>query len=312
MLNEAELTQIFSSIKDHHSVVEKAEITLEANPEDVSKEKLILLRQLGVNRLSIGIQSFDDEILRKLNRIHNSYQAAQSLALAHEEGFSNLNADLIFAIPGRDLSILKRDIAELFKYHPSHISAYGLTIEEKTAFGKWKASGKFHPVSEDQNADEFEFLMEELPAKGYNQYEISNYAVSGFESRHNSNYWKGVPYLGIGPGAHSYEGKSRQINVSNNHAYIKSFQNQDTFWTTEILREEDHINEYIMTSLRTREGCNLEYLNQKFRHNLSSDFSSILKNLILSGNAELKNDFLILTKKGKLIADEIASNLFIV
>lgn len=312
VLTEKELAGIFRIIHTHFKISENAEITLEANPEDISKEKLEVLRGLSVNRLSIGIQSFDDTTLRRLNRIHSALQASESLILAREAGFKNLNADLIFAIPGRDLYLLKKDIKELCLYQPTHISAYGLTVEEKTVFGRWKKAGKFIPVSEDQNADEFEFLMDALPSSGFVQYEISNFANPGFESRHNSNYWKGTSYLGVGPGAHSYDGKSRQINISSNQAYIRAFKTKEAYWTTEFLNTQDHINEYIMTSLRTREGCDLEYLKQNHGCDLSLVRSEFLQKLNASGQATLRENFLILTKKGKMIADQIASDLFVV
>lgn len=312
VLTEQELTGIVSTVHDHFKICENAEFTLEANPEDISKEKLQYLKNMGVNRLSIGIQSFDDETLNRLNRIHSARQASESMFMAREAGFNNLNADLIFAIPGRDLLMLKKDVAKLCQYQPTHLSAYGLTIEEKTVLSKWKKTGKFIPVSEDQNADEFEFLMEELPAAGFNQYEISNFAHMGYESRHNSNYWKGIPYLGIGPGAHSYNGSSRQINITNNYAYIKALKTQEVYWTTEFLSTEDHINEYIMTSLRTREGCDLEFLKQKHGYDLSLVRSDFFHTLNVAGQATLSGNSLILTKKGKMIADEIAGNLFVI
>ena len=312
ILDQSNLESIFKTLNTHFSISETAEITLEANPEDISKEKLSFLSNLGVNRLSIGIQSFDDQILQMLNRTHTGRQAQMSLTLAQEAGFMNLNADLIFAIPGRNVSILKKDVQLLIKNELTHISAYGLTIEEKTVFGKWAAAGKLKTVTEDQNADEFEFLMEELPAAGFYQYEISNFSKPGFESRHNSNYWKRVPYLGIGPGAHSYDGQSRQINVSNNQSYMQSMKTRTSFWTTEMLKPEDHINEYIMTSLRTSEGCDLEFLIKDLGYKPSPQYHSQIEYLIITGKAVQNNRFLQLTKSGKMIADQIAGDLFMI
>jgi len=312
VLKDSELGMIMESLNRAFTVSQEAEITLEANPEDLSLEKVKGMISLGVNRLSIGIQSFHEETLRSLNRSHDSEQAKASLSRVKEAGINNLNADLIFAIPGRSLEILKEDVNTLMAFQPEHISAYGLTIEEKTAFGKWSASGKFKAVSEEQNALEFEYLMEALPVAGLEQYEISNFARRGFESRHNSSYWKRNSYLGLGPGAHSFDGKSRAWNVANNHQYLRAIQNGTSHWNTEVLSEKDKINEYLMTSLRMREGCNLEFLKLEMEFDLIREQSAYVEKLLKSGLSEIKNNSLILTKKGKMIADQISSDLFVI
>ena len=311
LLTEAELQKIFVALQQTFPIKKGAEITLEANPEDISREKISFLREMGVNRLSIGIQSFQDETLQKLNRSHSGKQAAVSLEIAQEGGLSNLNADLIFAIPGRSMEQLKEDVSTLLRFQPKHISAYGLTIEEKTVFGKWSSMGKFKAVSDEDNANEFEYLMSTLPEAGLEQYEISNYAMKGFESKHNSSYWRQVPYLGLGPGAHSFDGKSRQINISNNAGYMSALQDGKSFWTTEVLTQKDHLNEYLLTSLRTREGCSLDYLERTFNHNLWNLHQDYLQNLMDSGKIMIKNHVLFLTPSGKLIADEITRDVFV-
>lgn len=307
-----ELEKILVSLRRNFIIKENAEVTLEANPEDISKEKISILKNLGINRLSIGIQSFDDATLQKLNRSHTGHQAAKSLEIAHEGGIYNLNADLIFAIPGRSSELLKQDISKLLSFQPQHLSAYGLTIEEKTVFGKWSASGKFKAVSEEENANEFEYLMHVLPQSGLEQYEISNFARKGFESQHNSSYWKRLPYLGLGPGAHSFNGTTRQINISNNHGYLSALRQGNSFWTTEVLEAKDHINEYLMTSLRTREGCDLSYLEQAHDHKILELHHDYIKTLLDSERVLLTENRLVLTQKGKLIADQIASDLFVI
>lgn len=312
VLKDSELGMIIGAIYREFSISHQPEITLEANPEDLSKEKIKSLIGLGINRLSVGIQSFHNETLQFLNRCHDSQQAQASLTHIREAGLNNLNTDLIFAIPGRSLEILKHDLNVLMSFQPEHISAYGLTIEEKTAFGKWSASGKFKAVGEEQNAIEFEYLMEVLPAAGLDQYEISNFARHGFESRHNSSYWKRNPYLGIGPGAHSFDGSSRGWNVANNHQYMRSIQSGTSHWNTEVLSEKDKINEYLMTSLRMREGCDLHILKFEMQFDLISKQSDYLDKLLKNDLAEIKNHRLILTKKGKMIADQISSDLFVV
>lgn len=311
LLDKVELEKILLTLYKHFQIRKYAEVTLEANPEDLTKEKVALFKELGINRLSIGIQTFHEETLQKLNRSHSGAQAMESLEKAREGGIDNLNADLIFAIPGRNMEILMEDVSTLLSYKPQHISAYGLTIEEKTVFGKWSSAGKFHAASEDQNANEFEYLMNALPEVGLEQYEISNFALKGFESKHNSSYWKRVPYLGLGPGAHSFNGTSRQINLSNNHGYIAALRNGQSFWTTEVLELRDHINEYLLTSLRTREGCDLDYLKNTFNHDLWMLHEKYLENLVKTGKASLKKRVLLLTQGGRLIADEITRDLFL-
>ena len=311
VLSEAELKKIIVALQQTFSIKKGAELTLEANPEDISAEKISFLRELGINRLSIGIQSFHDETLIKLNRSHSGKQAAKSLEIAHEGGISNLNADLIFAIPGRSMEQLKEDVSTLLGFQPKHISAYGLTIEDKTVFGKWSSIGKFKAVSDEENANEFEYLMSTLPDAGLEQYEISNYALKGFESKHNSSYWRQVPYLGLGPGAHSFDGKSRQINISNNAGYMSALQDGKSFWTTEVLTEKDHLNEYLLTSLRTREGCSLDYMERTYNHSLWNLHQDYLQNLMDTGKILIDNHVLYLTSSGKLIADEITRDLFI-
>jgi oxygen-independent coproporphyrinogen-3 oxidase len=312
LLSHAEFELIFNAIHKNFSVQPDSEITIEANPDDLTDEKLISLKSLGVNRLSIGIQSLDDEVLRFLNRSHDSIQAVKSIETARKRGFSNINVDLIYAIPGREIALLHKDIDQLLSLEPEHVSAYSLTIEEKTIFGNWAARGRFIPETESENARQFELVMDKLGQAGLEQYEISNYARNGFQSQHNSSYWKQKKYLGIGPSGHSFNGKQRQANVSNNPAYIKSLNAGMVSATVETLSREDHINEYIMTALRTVWGCDADYLKSNFAYDLLKDQEAYIQRASENGFINKTGSVLNLTRAGKMLADKISSDLFIV
>jgi oxygen-independent coproporphyrinogen III oxidase len=311
LLDANEIGDIINDINRHFTVKSDAEITLEGNPDDLAEIKLNELRASGINRLSIGVQSFDDTTLELLNRAHNSGTAIQSITFAQKSGFDNLNIDLIFGIRPDYLPVLKSDLAIVESLGVQHISTYCLTIEEGTVFGSWSKKGKFQIVPEDDSAIQYEYVMDELTRMGYDHYEISNFALPGFESKHNSGYWINEKYLGIGPAAHSYNGVNRFYNISNNSLYIKSLSENKIPETVDYLSNNDRINEYIMTSIRTKWGCDLNLLNRKFGFNVSADMLSYIENLSNKGYM-IKNDhFIQLTKKGKLIADKIASDMFI-
>jgi oxygen-independent coproporphyrinogen-3 oxidase len=311
LLSEAELNLIFNSIHKHAKVQTSAEVTLEANPDDLTQEKLRELKSAGINRLSIGIQSLDNQVLSFLNRSHDSQQALKSIDAARGAGFPNINVDLIYAIPGRNISLLKKDIDQLLALQPEHISAYSLTIEEKTVFGNWASRGKLSPETEEENASQFDLVMDKLAEAGFEQYEISNYARPGFQSQHNSSYWKQKKYLGIGPSAHSFNGSDRQVNVSNNHAYLKAIEAGEIPTTIETLSRENRINEYIMTSLRTLWGCNTDYLQHNFQFDLLKHQSRYLDRAMKNGLIRLQEKTLVLTRSGKMLADKISSDLFV-
>ena len=220
ILSTDEVNNIFDIISGNFDVAPSAEITLEANPDDLVSEKLIAFKKIGINRLSIGIQSFDDAVLRFLNRAHDSRMATSSFQEARDVGFENISIDLMYALPGQDLTDWKKNIDRALALGPNHISAYSLTIEAKTVFGKWAADKKIKVRSDDASAQELLLLIEELERDGFEHYEVSNFSKPGYISKHNSSYWKGEKYLGVGPSAHSYNGTSRQFNISNNHLYI--------------------------------------------------------------------------------------------
>ncbi len=311
LLQANEIEVLLNQIHSHHVINPKAEITLEANPDDLSKAKINELYALGINRLSIGIQSFDDSILKFFNRAHNSEEAIQCINDAREVGFQNLSLDLIYAVPGQDHNQWIKNIQKAIQLGPEHISSYTLTIEEKTAFGKWAKAGKLKGVEEKFAAEEFELLMDHLGKAGYEHYEISNFCKPGYQSKHNSNYWKQSKYLGIGPSAHSYDGDSRQFNVSNNGLYQKSLNENKVPFEIEVLSRENKINEYIFTTLRTSWGCQLSYLKESLDYDLVLNQSGYLHDLTKQGLINLNEETIILTRKGKFVADQIALDLFL-
>ncbi len=310
LLDDTEIKRILHKIHDLNEVASEVEITLEANPDDLNTEKLRTLYQAGVNRLSIGVQTFDEEVLEFLNRAHNKTQAEVCLNEARAIGFSNLSLDLIYGIPGRSHEKWCSDLSKALEYSPEHISTYSLTVEPNTVFGRKHASGHFNAVGDEEVAQQFEIMLKYLNSLGYLQYEVSNFCLQGFYSRHNSNYWKQKKYLGIGPSAHSYDLKSRQFNISKNGKYIKAITQDLIPAEREILNKNDNINEYLLTTLRTMWGANLRYLNEELNYNVVEHHKSYLDKLEKTGKAEIRNEYLILTNSGKLIADKISSDLF--
>lgn len=311
MLDEAELHLLLNTINQHFTVAKNAEITLEANPDDLQTEKLHQLYNAGINRLSIGIQSFHEPHLKFLNRIHSAGEGEICVKTAQKIGIKNISIDLIYAIPAPDHSILMQDMQQAFALDIAHISAYCLTIEPQTAFGSWLKKKKIKPIEEEYAAEQFEILVKTLAANGYEQYEISNFARDGHYSQHNSSYWKQRPYLGVGPSAHSYNGVSREYNVSNNARYVEAIQKQIIPATLETLSAADQTNEYLLTGLRTKWGVNKEKLEilsgKSFLSTHFADLEEMTQRNWIREDA--KNWYL--TNAGKLFADRIASDLFI-
>jgi oxygen-independent coproporphyrinogen-3 oxidase len=312
LLPAGELSGLIQCVNEVFSLAPNAEITLEANPDDMSPAYLEALRELGINRLSVGIQSFDDRVLNFLNRAHSASSAVSAVAHAREAGFENISIDLIFAIPDMTNDEWITNIQKALALQPDHISAYSLTIEPKTVFGNWSRNGRLHPVDDTLAAGQLEMLMDELVAAGFRQYEISNFARPGYESRHNSSYWKGTHYLGIGPGAHSFDGESRQANVRNNHLYIKEIDQGRIPADREMLSREDKINEYILTALRTDKGIDLSWLRTHLGYDLGREHAAYLADLRTRQLIATEDDRLILLRRGKLVADQIAGDLFLV
>lgn len=310
LLNLSQIEKILNTIRKNYRL-DLSETTIETNPDDLSEAKLLGLKNMGFDRLSIGIQSFQDEVLKFYNRAHNAKESLKSIELARNKGFEKLSIDLMYGFPSIDHSLWKNDLKTALELDPGHISSYCLTVEPGTALGKWAISGKYMPASEEFNADQFEILQEGMEQAGYIQYEISNFAKPHAFAVHNSNYWKGVPYLGIGPSAHSFDGRSRQHNVANNVKYIKSLQSDELNHEIDYLERDEIINEYILTSLRTIWGTDMNWIQQHY----GVDFYALKENeLVLYQKEDLlfrEGKKVILTKKGKLLADSIAEKLFL-
>jgi oxygen-independent coproporphyrinogen-3 oxidase len=311
ILSQDEINSILNSIQTNFAIDANAEITLEANPDDLSKGSLLNYKAAGINRLSIGIQSFDDRVLRFLNRAHNCSKATESVELAREVGFSNISIDLIYSIPGQSLEDWLRNIRYALSLSPEHISAYSLTIEEKTVFGNWAKKGKLIAMAEDPSATQFEVLMETLADNGFEQYEISNFCKPGFVSKHNSSYWNQENYLGVGPSAHSFNGSLRQFNVRNNSFYVKSIEKGEIPAEVEILTRENKINETILICIRTSQGLELQQLKTQYGYDIPVLFKMKIAQMVAQELITVVNNRLMLTKKGKLVADKVAYDLFI-
>lgn len=311
LLEPNEIRSILDTIRSVNPVSANAEITLEANPDDLSPIRLKEFKEAGINRLSIGIQTFNTAQLKSLNRIHDGATAVKSFYDARETGFNNISIDLMYSLPGETVAEWKQDILQAVSLGPEHISCYSLTIEEKTAFGKWVAAGKLKSEPDEVSAVHLELLMNELHQAGYEHYEISNFAKPGLYSNHNSNYWRGITYLGVGPSAHSFNGVSRQFNIANNHAYLKAIQAGTILFEKEILSRENKINEYILTSLRTSWGTDLTFLKKTLGYDLITESKKYISQLLNKELVTLENHTLKLTNAGKLLADKISSDLFI-
>ncbi len=311
LLTGAELARIFEAIEAHFSVAPRAEITLEANPDDLSPAKLAELAASPVNRLSIGLQSFHEPHLRLMNRAHSAQESGQAVQAAQAAGFENISVDLIYGVPAASHAIWQEDLARLFELNVPHVSAYALTIEPDTAFGRRLQKGTFVAPPDEFVATQFELLLTQLRAHGYEQYEISNFCRPGRESRHNSNYWRGVPYLGLGPSAHSFDGRSRQYAVANNPQYVAAVLERGAVpATVEQLSPLDQANEYLLTTLRTSRGCDLGHLRDALGLNLLASRADYLASLTAQGMATLSGEVLRLTDAGKLLADHITLELF--
>ena len=312
LLSAGELDFILNTIHRYHPVTPQPEITLEANPDDLTKEKISDIRTVGINRLSIGIQSFDDAILKKLNRAHLASDALLSVMRAQEAGIHNISIDLIYSIPEQSDAQLLDNLEKACQLKPTHISTYSLTIEEKTVFGRWNQKGKFLAMQEDQSAKQFELVMDQLIERGFEHYEISNFAQPGFYSQHNTSYWQQKKYLGIGPSAHSYNFVSRQFNIANNSKYIQAIASGTLPSEVEILSLKDKINEHIFTGLRTQWGVNLKYLKETLHFNITTELKEQLVKLqkLKLITLDEAQSTLLLTREGKLVADQVAADLF--
>ena len=311
LLSPEEINKIIEQINKYQDISSVEEITLEANPDDLSLSKLLALKKTKINRLSIGIQSFNNDELKYLNRVHTSEDAFKCIKYAQDCGFNNITIDLIYGIPVFPSgNTWQKNLHQAFELDIQHLSCYALTIEDKTVFGNWLRKGKINVMDDQVVNQQFLYLIEEASKKGFEQYEISNYAKKGYTAFHNSNYWKGVHYLGIGPGAHSYNGKERQFNIANNPKYIQKIKQNIRWYDIEKLTKSNMVNEYFMTGLRTKWGCDLRYIENTF--SIPRDrFMKVIEQYLSEGLILFSNGNITLTNKGKLLSDSISSSFFI-
>ena len=307
----SEMKQIIDQISKYTNPSQLSEVTVEINPEDVTETLLRGYRELGVNRLSIGVQSLNDHILNWMNRSHNKEKALQSVLLAKKMGFENVSVDFIYGIPGYPNRDIKKELSNLLSTKPFHISCYHFTIEDKTYFGQLKKQKKLREISDTRSEEEFKIIAQLLDSNQYIHYEISNFSLQGKSSQHNKNYWKKNNYLGFGPSAHSYKYPYRSWNVSSNAQYIQQV-SSDTFHPQkEELSEIDHFNELIMLGLRTSEGVKLsealKFLNEKNRN----DFNAKIDRFLHEGLIKIKNKNLVMNKEKWLLSEFISRELFI-
>jgi oxygen-independent coproporphyrinogen-3 oxidase len=322
LLSDKEIENILEAIRSEFTVTADAEITLEANPDDIIEDKVATWKNAGINRLSIGIQSFFDEDLKWMNRAHNSGQAVHSWQLAARH-FNNITIDLIYGTPGLTNEKWERNVRKAIELNIPHLSCYALTVEPKTPLQKMISLHKAEDVDPGKQSEQFMMLMQWLEEAGYEHYEISNFAKPGFRSRHNSSYWQGKNYFGFGPSAHSFDGNRRWWNIANNNIYIESVSKGILPFENEELTPVQKINEYIMTSLRTMEGMDLKKVEEIIESNRQWAIGNWQKDVITNkllrksqkyierGVMIVKDTYFILTKEGKLLADGIAADLFI-
>jgi oxygen-independent coproporphyrinogen-3 oxidase len=310
ILNADDLKQIFGALHERFVFADDIEITLEANPDDITDDKLKEWTSLGVNRLSVGIQSFLEEELIWMNRAHTAAESLKCIDKIREAGFTNFSVDLIYGSPILSDADWKKNVDLVIEKNIPHISCYALTVEPKTALDKMIALHKKEPVDAEKQSRQFLLLMDWMEAAGYEHYEISNFAKPGLRSKHNSSYWQAEPYYAFGPAAHAFDGKKRRWNIANNSLYIQSLQKDIIPFEEEILTEVQQLNEYIMTSLRTMEGLDLHYVSKRFGEEKRNKLQLASHKYESSGKLKIENRKIILTKEGKLFADGIAADFF--
>jgi len=311
VLSDVELTFLIDAVYANFKVTENPEITLEANPDDLSDDRIVGLAGSRINRLSIGIQSFFEDDLKMMNRAHNAEEAKKSLETATRY-FDNISIDLIYGIPGMTNEMWKQNIETALRFNIPHISSYALTVEPKTALKKLIQTGKISEPKDEVAQEHFMILVELLHEHGFIHYELSNFGKPDYFSKNNSAYWLGKKYIGIGPSAHSYDGISRSWNIANNPTYLKEIEAGKLPSEVEILSVNDRYNEYIMTGLRTIWGVSLERIQKEFGGEVLEYLQRQSEKFIADGLLAIENNILKTTPKGKFLADGIASDLFLI
>jgi oxygen-independent coproporphyrinogen-3 oxidase len=311
LMNVVELASLFNVIKSKYQIDPEAEITLEANPDDLTRDYLNQLTDLGINRLSIGVQSFFDADLSWMNRAHVAKQSHESIELTIKSNIKNFSIDLIYGLPGSNPDSWIKNLNIIRDYEVPHLSCYALTIEERTALSH-RVKEKSLIIPEDSNTiEQMDALLDFCESNQYEAYEISNFAKEGFRSKHNSSYWKGIPYFGFGPAAHSYNNGIRRWNIANNALYIQTIEQNLPYYETETLSLKNQCNEYLMLQLRRIEGIDESYLLNQYE-DYFPEIKSALQKQIDMGNIQIQNSNFILTRQGKHIADEVSAGLFVV
>ena len=312
LLEPAEIQSVIDTIRHLHSVVDNPEITVEANPDDLTPAYIGQLAQTSVNRLSIGIQSFDDEMLKLMNRRHTAQQAIDAVRNCQQAGFSNISVDLIYGLPRMTADDWRRQLDNVARLNVQHLSAYHLSYEEGTAFGLKLKQHKLEEVSEDDSLEQFEILTNWAKTAGFEHYEISNFAKSGFRSRHNSSYWNRTVYLGIGPAAHSYNRTTRSWNTANTAEYIKGIESGSCVSEEEQLSPSDIFNDYVITALRTSSGIDMDYLEREQPRQMVEYMKHQADSFVADGKLEYSANHLKLTHSGIFVSDEIMESLIVV
>lgn len=309
LLTQEELDAIFFAINTNYNTGAVVEVTIEANPDDISEEKLNQWKVKGINRISLGVQSFFEEDLEQMNRSHTAQQAHNAITAIKDAGFVNFSIDFMFALPLLTDNQLEKNLEIAVNYQVPHISCYNLTIEEQTALLHLIKKGKIEDLSEDKSVNQFELVMRTLGKHKYHQYEISNYAQEGFKSRHNSAYWAQKAFIGVGPSAHSFYNSIRSFNISNNQKYIQEIHEKGAYFELEELTENEFYNEFVLTRLRTSKGVDIRELEILFP-NYVNRFKENTVEFLRGGLLSFFGDEYRLTQKGKLMADYVASELF--
>ncbi|MBU2939089.1 radical SAM family heme chaperone HemW [Lacinutrix sp. C3R15] len=319
LLTNNELLLLINTVHQNYNVSKNTEITLEANPDDLTKDRIVQLSKTPINRLSIGVQSFFEDDLQSMNRAHHAEEAEKCLEYASQY-YNNITIDLIYGIPNMSLKKWQANLEKAFSFGVNHISSYALTVEPKTALATFIAKGNYPPIDEDLALQHFNHLVAETQKQGFVHYEISNFGKPNFFSKHNTSYWQGKSYIGIGPSAHSFSKTQRSWNVANNTKYIQSIQNKLLPNTIETLSPQDQYNEYVMTGLRTIWGVSLQKIETNFGIDYKSHILKVSQKYIESGllkttsctSGLIEETFIIATQKGKFLVDGIASEMFIV
>ena len=312
VLKPEELADILNYISKLYQLSNQVEITFEANPDDLTPEYLKAIKAAGVNRLSIGIQAFQDVHLKKMNRRHNAEQAEEVVKNAVKSGINNISVDLIYGLPDLSETHWKESLERVFRLPVQHLSAYHLTYHEGTAFYTWLKKGTLKELSENESVNQFNILLDAAEKAGFEQYEISNFARDEQYSKHNTAYWLGKKYLGLGPSAHSYDQNTRRWNVSHVERYIHAVETGEEYFEEEKLSNKEHFNEYILTRIRTKWGVSLSFVNQKFGETY---YQYLLEQIVKYKNAGLllvEDETITLSREGLFVSDEIMSDLMII